>query len=253
MKQIRIELELERRFPLNKLAVGFHGALMAILNEDDADFLHQQIVNPYAQSVVKNGDKIEWIVSLNTPYIEEILESTLLDTQLNEVYLKSLNTIVKFKNKEVKNRTIKDLSEIYYSNRPVYQINLKFNTATAFKQNGIFYPFPDVRLVVQSLMNKYNELFENTEPIDSEFLEVLTNSIKIDYFNIVSDKFSIHNAEVKGFKGLVSLRLYGNQTLKNYLLMLFNFAEYSGIGVKTSLGMGNVTISQIQEWRKVNG
>ena len=77
--------------------------------------------------------------------------------------------------------------------------------------------------------------------------------IKIDYFNIVSDKFSIHNAEVKGFKGLVSLRLYGNQTLKNYLLMLLNFAEYSGIGVKTSLGMGNVTISQIQEWRKVNG
>ena len=41
----------------------------------------------------------------------------------------------------------------------------------------------------------------------------------------------------------MSLRIHGNDMVKRIITLLLNFAEYSGIGVKTALGMGAVKVS----------
>lgn len=43
---------------------------------------------------------------------------------------------------------------------------------------------------------------------------------------------------VPAFLGSLTLRLTGTQTMANFANMLFEFGTYSGIGIKTGLGMG---------------
>lgn len=40
----------------------------------------------------------------------------------------------------------------------------------------------------------------------------------------------------------MTLVCHGSQTLTNYVAVLLKFAEYSGVGVKTSMGMGAIKL-----------
>ena len=40
----------------------------------------------------------------------------------------------------------------------------------------------------------------------------------------------------------ITIKLHGTDTMANFVNMLFEFGEYSGVGIKTSLGMGYMKI-----------
>ena len=43
---------------------------------------------------------------------------------------------------------------------------------------------------------------------------------------------------MRHLQGSLSIRLHGNDTISRYARLLFSFGEYSGIGIKSSIGMG---------------
>lgn len=45
-------------------------------------------------------------------------------------------------------------------------------------------------------------------------------------------------------RGRLTFKVQGAQTLKAYVKMLLTFGEYSGLGMKTSLGMGGIKLEE---------
>ena len=61
-------------------------------------------------------------------------------------------------------------------------------------------------------------------------------------YELRSTSFSLEGVRIPSFVGRMTLKMTGTQTMSNFARMLFDFGCYSGIGIKTALGMGAVRI-----------
>jgi CRISPR-associated endoribonuclease Cas6 len=59
----------------------------------------------------------------------------------------------------------------------------------------------------------------------------------------------MEGVKIPSFVGKITFRMHGAQTMTNLAQMLFRFGEYSGIGIKTALGMGAVKMLSEEEMR----
>ncbi|GHV96974.1 hypothetical protein lacNasYZ03_17750 [Lactobacillus nasalidis] len=168
----------------------------------------------------------------------------LMDDDFTSFTLKSTEQqLFKILKKEKEILSNKELAQMFYRQdkaERLFQINV--TTPMAFKTNGAYYNLPDVRLFFQSIMKKYNAIFENTEHIDLDLLDEICDKVSLVNFRIQSRRFYIHKAYINGFRGRLVFYCKGPETLASYVAMLLKFAEYSGAGVKTSLGMGSVKL-----------
>ena len=73
-------------------------------------------------------------------------------------------------------------------------------------------------------------------------LETLISSSNISRYELKSTLFSLEGTKIPAFIGKMTLKINGSQTLCSFVNMLFTFAEYSGIGIKTGLGMGAIRL-----------
>lgn len=76
-----------------------------------------------------------------------------------------------------------------------------------------------------------------------QLLETIGEQVEISSYRLHSTLFSLEGVRIPAFMGTVTLRLFGNQTFRSYIHMLCDYANYSGIGIKTALGMGHVRYS----------
>lgn len=98
--------------------------------------------------------------------------------------------------------------------------------------------FPDLRLMYKSLMKKYSASSTDMDMYDEDTLEQLIESSEITRYRLQSTVFPLEGVVIPSYKGSLSIRLYGNDTISRYARLLFSFGEYSGIGIKSSIGMG---------------
>ena len=119
---------------------------------------------------------------------------------------------------------------------------LLFRTSTAFKSRGQYLNLPTARLIIQSLMKKWNGCISEC-PIDDEDgegMEAIAAGLRCRSFQITDQRFYLKGNSVPGFTGRITLenRLSGfHRQLADALLL---FSEYAGVGIKTTLGMGGV-------------
>ena len=119
---------------------------------------------------------------------------------------------------------------------------LCFRTSTAFKSRGQYLNLPTTRLIVQSLLKKWNGCISEC-PIDDEDgegMEAIAAGLRCRSFQIQDQTFYLKGNSVPGFTGRLTLenRLRGfHRQLADALLI---FSGYAGIGIKTTLGMGGV-------------
>ena len=43
---------------------------------------------------------------------------------------------------------------------------------------------------------------------------------------------------IPAYKGNITVKMKGNDTISRYARLLFSFGEYSGVGIKSAIGMG---------------
>ena len=127
-------------------------------------------------------------------------------------------------------------------------IQIHFLTPTAFKKQGKYLFYPDIRCIFQSLMNKYDSAARNEKMVDTDTLEQLTENAQIVRYDLKSVSFSLEGVKIPAFIGKVVVKMNGTRTISNFANMLFEFGEYSGVGIKTALGMGCMKI--LNEGRK---
>lgn len=247
MKKILLLCESNKEYSYD-LAPKFHGWLMEHISFDAAEYFHLSQVNPYSLRVLSNkGSNILLELVTLDEYAEKVFDVILLTDSLNEIILGNNAEIhLKILAKDVVELPQEKLTELFYSAQPKREIEIEFLTATSFKAHGSFVFMPDVLLMFQNLMLRYTMIFENNTSVDKELLQEIIDKTKIVSFSIRSSYFPIHGRYIPGFIGKVKLRCNGSKTLINYVNMLLRFAEYSGVGIKTSMGMGAVRIRMIR-------
>lgn len=241
----KIILSCKNRQARENDAVYFYGWLMSKVSEPFAQKLHKTGVNPLAIYAKEENKTIDFVINMLTEEAIQEVKSILLDDNLTEFELiSSKQKKFEIQKKNIQTLTEKDLAKIFYQEDADNRSIINLVTPMAFKSNGEYINLPDIRLFFQSLMKKYNSIFEKSEHVDLELLDEICKHVHLIDFKIRSRRYYIHQSFIGGFKGRLVFLCKGNQTLKNYVKTLLIFGQYAGVGIKTSLGMGAIELEE---------
>ncbi|MBR1629841.1 MAG: CRISPR-associated endoribonuclease Cas6 [Lachnospiraceae bacterium] len=220
------------------------GVLFEHIESGYAQYLHTQSMHPYSQYIVHEDQKTVWIIqTLNKEAYQEVV-LPLLDSGFRDIHLKKAEEEYSITSKKVETIEKKELLEEFYRDDYDDFFQTDFLSSTAFKKNGRYYILPDVRLVFQNLMNKYSATSERVDMVDEEMLGDIEEHVFVSRHRIQSTIFPIEGVNIPGFMGKVIFRVKSNHTLKRYIRLLLRFGEYSGIGIKTAMGMGAFRVNR---------
>ena len=247
----RLEMKLEKADGISyQMSSAFHGALMELFPKEYGEKLHLSKLHPYTQHLeFREGDWYWIVIALNEETADQIIGKVLMP--LSEITIKKHHLCLKIQDKMYKELSDRELAFSFYQEQSSPFISIHFITPTTFKQNGKYLNYPDIRCIYTNLMNKYDASNTEESMKDEETLEQLVESTSIFRYDLKSIWFSLESVKIPAFIGKVTFRLRGSQTMINFANLLFRFSTYSGIGVKTALGMGAVRI--MEERKKQNG
>lgn len=127
-------------------------------------------------------------------------------------------------------------SELINQNNTEKEIAFKFFTPTTFRRKQYNRIIPDAELVFGSLQNRWNELCETKLP---DIRQALLEEVVISYINIRSAIYPLKTQPLVGFRGICAYEVKSKSAeLASHLNRLANLAIFSGIGQKTTMGMG---------------
>ena len=115
---------------------------------------------------------------------------------------------------------------------------------TTFSRKGYDTPIPDPNHILQSLKDRWNQLFPDKIDIKIPFHGENTREYTvIKFLNIHSaiQRIADYRPHIV-FYGKVGFKFYGDESYVQKANTLFHFAEFSGVGMKRQMGMGVVKI-----------
>lgn len=218
------------------------GALMELLDPDYAAKLHYNNLHPYSQFVTFEKDILQWHVQMLDLESRRQISDILLDDQFEQIYLEHREETLKVIQRNFWEISEKKLLEAYYFGECSSVLKLRFLTPTSFKQNGKYMIYPTVRLIFQSLMRRYDISSKKNQIFSDELLEEFEKRISIIGYRLRSTAYYTDHVKIPSFMGDIILRISGPQQLKNLAWFLAKFGEYSGVGIKTGIGMGGLQV-----------
>lgn len=220
----------------------FHGALMQTVDRDFATEMHGESIRPYSQNVTYNADKIFWTVCTLTEKAKAEMTDLLLDDNFQSLCLEHKNVTLKVADKKIISQiTYDDLfKKVYLENNYQNYETYRFYTPTAFKSDGCYINLPNVYLIFNSILTKYDAFSSTTELRDEKLLSEICNRVNISSYQLHSSSFGLEGVKIPSFVGECTFSVHGDERLKKLVSMLLEFSAYSGIGIKTALGMGAV-------------
>lgn len=237
---VELKMELEGEELNYKQSSNLQGVIMENIDERYAEKLHHCNLNPYSQCLLKEDGKTIWkICTVN----EEAYEQMIIPlSKLADFTIKNKKNTIYITKKEIRIKETAELLKEFYEISGKKFIDIMFQTPTAFKQNGKYIFYPELHLLYQSLMNKYSASSEIMEMMDEETLLQLEENSEIIRYRLQSIPFPMEGINVPGFVGTIRIRFRGTNTMMRYIRLLLRFGEYSGVGIKTAMGMGAIKI-----------
>ena len=199
------------------------------------EILHQQGPHPYSQYIYTDKKYIYWCINtLNQVADEHILKNPKLQN------LKTIGLEYKGITLDIKEAIQREgkYGELGRGNNDT-RAKIQFITPTAFKKDNDYAIYPTTRLIFQSLINKYNVAQkEDNIPLE-EKLQMLEDHAKIIQYELKSTKFYLKGKTIPSFVGEVTIKSDEKEivALANKLI---DFGEFSGVGIKTTIGMGAI-------------
>lgn len=117
-------------------------------------------------------------------------------------------------------------------------LSFRFITPASFKKGEVDYPLPDPKLLFKSLINKWNYFSPVKIPVDlrpaiDEKLYIVHTSIKT---------YKVELSLGSAITGFVGKAIFAGKNLTEeelkWLAILGNFANFAGVGRKTTMGLG---------------
>lgn len=225
-----------------------HGIIVQQLNPAYAELMHANTSKPFSQFLYFNPEKKAYCWKINT--ITPEAKTQLLDVIHNNLNSKLFvdHKSVELSIKEKLTTTpvsYKQLADRYYIEQPsCKKIVVKFLTPTTIKAGKDHLIFPDIRLIYNSLLKRWNSFASDISLEDPDILDHLTKYTQLIGYDLKSTKFSLESAKIKSFRGEICLIVNGPESLVRIANLLFAFGEYSGVGSKNALGMGGIKVEQ---------
>jgi len=118
------------------------------------------------------------------------------------------------------------------------KIRVKFFSPTTFRSSGRNTPFPLPKLVFQSLLSRWNR-YACTHP-SSELRDIIEDEMTLSRYELRTRMMDFGKYRQVGFVGECEFMLPKgiDRRLTRWIHLLSDFAFFSGVGYKTTMGMG---------------
>ena len=233
-----------RPYQAHSLGPYLQGVLMRSIDSQYAEMLHASSFNPYSQCCFldSNGD-LSWRINALTDAAAERLLSPVQKLESFRIHSADMEVSVSKQSLEVVPlKSITDCIGMEWGNRAEVQ----FLTPASFKSKGSYVILPSTRFLLQNLLMHYSMVYEGNGEADQETLEYIDRHVRIVSYRLNSCAFSNVAADGKkipAFIGSLSFGMGGPLPMAGLVRTLLQFGEYSGVGIKTSMGMGGIRCS----------
>ncbi len=227
-----------------------HGALIELLPKEISDELHESNLRPFSQYIVPlSPNEVEWHIGVWDDIILEPITRAVMS--ITKVDVKHKNIVLDVMDA---NRTViseRDyLAKFFTNEEPCRRYNIEFLTPSTHKSDGEYVLFPSVDLIMQSLYMRFCAFAKDYSIDDEEALKQICQHSRIAYYSLRSTRYHIKGIKIMGYMGRITIAVHGPDQLPRLAGLLLSFAEYAGIGIKTSLGMGACKVEQVRRSSK---
>ena len=220
-----------------------YGILMELVDTQFAESLHSQGITPISQSItsVYTQNKGIWSITI---FGEQAIEnfSKVIDP-IEKFYMKNHDTEFYVQKKDIEFfKDEDDFMKSIKSDDAINKYKIKFITPTTIKSGGDYMLFPSIEQIIRSLIIKWNNYSEKYVIEDEDAIKFLIDGLKIVSYNLKSQYYHMKSTKIPAYIGEITIMSKLPQPMKELLLLVLRFAKYSGIGVKTTLGMGKIEV-----------
>lgn len=219
------------------IAVKIHGAAMKAIPKEYSVKMHEKAYHPFSIFTVPLEEG--FIIRISALCDEaKIIPDLLAAKQSIVVYGMSepLKLIEYEESEPIHAQDAKD----YLSEKGC---RITFLTPAGIKTNGKFSAPPDLPAYFYSTICKYNA-FENDEILFDDFKEAFSKA-SIGEYRLESVKYNVSGHILPGMTGYFDIRFPENIRQNIMLRKVIAYASYSGIGGKTSMGMGGIIVESM--------
>lgn len=243
--ELKLILEDEEAMELNfNKASLLQGVIMQQIDSEYATMLHSQGLKPYSQCIrLEQNTPIWYIRTLSTEAEKNIIQPLLSDG-FQEFYLEHDEKKISIKDKSYTSTPINKLFQTFYTETSPRFYTIEFQSPTAFKKNGKYYFYPNIYNVYYSIMQRFDSVSKKESMFNEETLLQLAEHTEITAYSVYSVNFSLEGIRIPAFMGRITIRINGPQTMVNFANLLFQFGNYSGVGIKTAIGMGSIQVTE---------
>lgn len=222
-------------------AYRLYSWLLSRIPEEQGEALHSQEDHPISQylSCSRSGGPGVWHIALLNDAAHELFVPVLENVRSIDLHTGTLAVSA------INHEAEKTPKEIILSGRAANtgRASLQFVSPASFRQAGRYVIYPQEKLIIGSLVKRWNSFCPEYRMDDEDALQMLENSVRITDYSLRTVRFRLKNALIPCFTGKITLSAGLPLPLAELWNALLCWAEYSGIGIKTALGMGGVQVS----------
>lgn len=239
---IKINLELPKANRTFNLGSILHGVIMDMLSKEMIEFLHTSSkYSPLKQRVLFRGEEIEWEIVLLDDELSKQIQTYFINNE--KIVIKRHDLTLPIINYSVNKIDIQNLIDKHFSDdKPSKYIKLHVRTPMSFKSNGRYEIFPSTKMMYRSTMLLFDAFFDEYQMHDHETLNYIQENVTIINYNMKSTRFHLEGVKIPSFIGQMTLKIDGAKTFVQLINFLTEFGSLTGIGIKTSIGMGKYEI-----------
>lgn len=226
-----------------------HGVLMELVGTDYAGQLHEAGLRPYSQYVYFDKGRKQYIWRLSAVTADAVNRIVRPVLEMPEkIFLKQKNGHLYIKDRTVLEETsYEDLVHRFWSNDVFYtQAKLQCMSTTSFKVDKQYTIFPEAFRIYRYLLRRWNQFsIFGILDIDS-LLGDLEAGVFIQDYNLRMGIYGLEGVKIRGFRGQVIIQFKRNVELQRVLALLSYYSQFTGLGIKTALGMGGIKCEVIK-------
>lgn len=223
------------------LGVKLHGVVMKQIPTEYAEQLHRNEYQPFSLFCIENASENTVMLRMSALTDEaELICRTLSSQEYVTVYgLKKPLQRIAFQHSEpIPAEAI--LGAIVPKG---YRVD--FISPAVFRRSGKCHCTPEISRYLRSAAEKF-ALFEGAI-YDIEKLLEYAATIPIDRYSLNGQRYNVSGSVYSGMTGWMEL-IFPDRSTENAALLnaVLRYAKYSGLGAKTAVGMGGISLTVIE-------
>lgn len=229
-----------------------HGLLIELLPEPYPALLHEEGQRQLSQWLSVTGpNAFIWHICVTDDGLSEAIADVFQNKKT--LQCKHLQCEFEVTDHVRKHTSMSDfMKEIYLAPEASRGVSIVFHTVTTHKSFGRYATFPSAELIAQSIRDRFCLLVPDFPLRDDEVMQQILENVYISRYKLQSATYGLEGHYVTGYIGRLEIHFKGPDPLRRLAETLFRFGNWSGIGIKTALGMGGCAVENLPQKEKMS-